>query len=175
MDKPSKPLRPPGLSYAPTVRGWLLLFCLTLFFVNPYFLLQSFSAGFRAADTIKNDYPRVETIAFVNSFLAVALMALSIRAGYRLWVVSSGAVVTAKRFLLILWTTNVVLGLLPFTAGLPRDANLLMLKPFFWGLVKTSAYCGLWWLYLGRSKRVDATYGPHARAAPSQPTAGGRR
>jgi hypothetical protein len=154
-----KPLRAPGLSYAPIVRGWLLIFCLVLLFVIPYLWVQSSSAGFRAADAIKDQYPRVETVAFINSFLGVALIVLSVRAGYRLWVASPGAVITAKRFLLILWTTDLIVSGLPFAAGLPWDIAATMLKPFFLGLANSTFWCGLWWAYLSLSKRVRTTYG----------------
>ena len=87
---------------------------------------------------------------------------LSIRAGYRLWVVSPGAVVTAKRFLVIFWVTSLILALLPFTVGLPATTTSNMQKTSLWSLTRDSAYCVLWWLYLHRSRRVRSLYGSNA-------------
>jgi hypothetical protein len=152
---------PTGSLYFTPARGWLLVFCCVLLFVIPYFLLKSSLTLFHISDAIKTAYPRIENVSLVFSFISVGTLLLSLRAGYRLWVVSSGAVVTAKRFLVIFWATSLILALLPFTVGLPPATTSAMQKTFLWGLARDSAYCGLWWLYLHRSRRVRSLYGSH--------------
>src|SRR5262245_66433675 len=58
----------------------------------------------------------------------------------RLWVVSPGAVVTAKRFLVIFWVTSLILTLLPFTVGLPATTTSIMQKTSLSSLPRDSAY-----------------------------------
>ena len=85
-------------------------------------------------------------------------MILSIRAGIALWTIKQKAVKIAKNYFWIFLAYSVVAIFLPFTAGLPSEANVAMVPEIIKGFLQSLIFFGVWYSYLKVSKRVKATY-----------------
>ena len=144
------------------VKGWLLLFCISLTIFNPLATAISLSTGYNDIQPHIARFPGLWTVLVVDACLSVALMAFSIYAGAVLWGVRPNAVRTAKRWLLWLLGYMVVSAILPFTAGLPPEANEAMIPGTAVGSVRILIYFAIWYSYLNKSKRVKATYAAQA-------------
>jgi hypothetical protein len=137
----SQPPSPDG----PAVRGWLLFLCLAMTVFTPIGLL------FTAA-IIANGNPAI-------ALATLALTALMIVAGVRLWLRKPGApevamVAIGVNALMSVVTTGAI------ASEIPPDAAVgNILGPLIWG--------GIWIRYLQVSKRVKATF-PEAPQAPQQ-------
>ena len=104
------------------VRGWLLLLCILLTLLIPVksicYLVYDYVRFWPHFGT----YPGLITPSIIYTALALGMIGLSIYAGIALWRISSGAVFTAKTFLLVYAGSSLL------------DIILLMLFPTFTGL-----------------------------------------
>lgn len=140
------------------VKGWLLLFCLSLTIFSP---IRTFYYLFTSYDELASLFylfPGVKNLLYIDGTLSIILMIISIRAGIALWSIKPGAVKTAKNYLLFFLGYTVIALFLPFTAGLPAEANEVMIPEMAKGGIKALIYFGIWFWYLNVSTRVAATY-----------------
>ena len=140
------------------VGGWLLLLCLALAIFSPLRTLYNLITSYNETVSLFNLYPGLRNLLYIDGFLSIAIMILSIRAGIALWTIKLNAVKIAKNYLWIFMGYSVVAIFLPFTAGLPSEANDAMIPEVIKSFVQSLIYFGIWYSYLNVSKRVKATY-----------------
>lgn len=138
------------------VMGWLLLLCISLVFVSPFF------QGKIALTALTNLLQRPSSyslealrLGFVL-FLYVGLSVFSFWAGFWLWLEDPRAVALAKVYLVFSATVVILFHLLLFAAGW----NINLARIIFNRLV----YSATWYGYLTFSKRVRNTYYSSYRA-----------
>ncbi len=142
------------------VGGWLLLFCLGLIVFFPLFTLNNLVSSHRTALSLASRYPGLLVVTLVDGALSLAMVAFSIYAGVSLWRIRPGAVRTAEIYLLCYLCYQGIAAVLPYLAGLPSLANRTMSAETAMQAVRALGYVGIWTLYLRKSERVRATYGP---------------
>lgn len=148
---------PPPPAYQ-GVGGWLLLLCLGLTVFSPLLTVAALATSFTASAAAFDRFPGLLVVVVVDTLLSVCLMAFSVYAGTGLWTIRPGAVAMAKRYLLFFLAYSAVAAVLPFLAGLPAKANNAMLASVFKDTGRAIIYFAVWYSYLGKSSRVQATY-----------------
>jgi len=140
------------------VGGWLLLLCFALTINSPLRTLYNLSTSYYETSLYFEEFPGLQNLLYIDGFLSVLLMVFSIRAGIALWSIKPGAVKIAKNYFLIFLGYSVIAVFLPFTAGLPSEANDAMIPEVAKGTIQSLFFFGIWYSYLNVSKRVKATY-----------------
>ena len=127
------------------VRGWLLLFCILLTFITPASIAYQMVVALRLGlnDTV-----------YVLVYLVIGLF--SFIAGLLLWRVRPNAVTTAKIFLLTqaAFAVALYIKVLLNAPVTPDSAEGLVVAI----LARPLLFAALWYAYLTKSKRVQATY-----------------
>jgi hypothetical protein len=141
-----------------SVGGWLLLLCIGLTIGSPLRTLYNLISSYNEIHQLFDIFPGLKNLLYVDGLLSIILMALSIRAGIALWSIKPGAVKIAKNYLLIFLGYSLLSVFLPFTAGLPSEANDVMMAEVVKGLIQSLVFFGVWYSYLNVSERVKATY-----------------
>lgn len=141
------------------VRGWLLLLCLGLTVGAPLFTVVSLVRSYRELSPHLPQFPGLTFLLLIDAVLSLGITAYAIYAGLGLWQIRPGAVATAKRYFLWLLVYHGIAAVLPFTAGLPAEANRAMLQEVGRNILRGVVSVAVWYSYLGRSRRVKATYG----------------
>ena len=127
------------------IRGWLLVFCALLLVWQPVSLSLTISG-------------LVDEVSIRGAGLGIILLArllaagLGIAAGLALFQLKPGAVSIAKASLIFSALIDIVVYATPYSPNNrpPGDATIV--------LVASLAYYAIWFAYLLRSKRVNATY-----------------
>lgn len=140
------------------VGGWLLLLCFALTIGSPLRTSNNIITYNDETSQFFNQYPGLRNVVYIDGFLSLALMVLSIRAGVALWGIKPGAVKIAKEYFIYYLGYSVIAVFLPFTAGLPSEVNDAMIPEVAKGAIQTVFFIGIWYRYLNVSKRVNATY-----------------
>jgi hypothetical protein len=142
------------------VGGWLLLLCFALTISSPLSTLYNLITSYNETSQYFDQFPGLQNLLYIDGFLSVLLMVLSIRAGIALWSIKPGAVKIAENyFLIILGYSVIVIAVFPpFIAGLPSEANDAMIQEVAKGTIQRLFFFGIWYWYLNVSKRVKATY-----------------
>jgi hypothetical protein len=141
-----------------SVGGWLLLLCFALTIGTPLRTLFNLITSYRETSPYFDLFPGLQNLLYIDGFVSIVLIILSIRAGIALIRIKPGAVKTAKNYLLIFLGYSVIAVFLPFTAGLPSEANDAMIPEIAKSAVQSLFFFGIWYWYLNVSKRVEATY-----------------
>ncbi len=140
------------------VGGWLLFFCIGLTILAPLVTLFSMAVSLKQASQYSGQFPGLMSMTVIDTILSVALMAFSIYAGVGLWTLRSGAVQTAKKYLLCYLGYFAIAAFLPFMAGLPSSAVDAMIPEVAKNTVRGIIYFAIWYSYLNKSVRVRGTY-----------------
>jgi len=140
------------------VKGWLLILCIILTIISPLFSIISLISSYNLASTYFYMYPGLRIVTIIDTILSIGLIAFSIYAGISLWKVKSGAVKIAKKYLRTFLGYSIIAIFLPFTAGLPSQANSAMLGAALGIAIRSWIFIAIWYSYLNKSKRVKATY-----------------
>lgn len=141
-----------------SVGGWLLLLCIGLTIGSPLRTFYNLITSYNEISQLFDLFPGLKNLLYVDGLLSTLLMVLSIRAGSALWNIKPGAVKIAKNYLLTFLGYSLVSVFLPFTAGLPSEANDVMVQEVVKGLIQSLLFFGIWYSYLSVSERVKATY-----------------
>ncbi len=152
------PPLPPKASGRPEykgVGGWLLFFCLSLVVFNPLMTLGNLASGYIQAAQYFDRAPILRVIAVNDALLSIGLIGFGIYAGVGLWRIRSGAVSTAKRYLLCSLGYCAFTASVPFMVGSPSAADHIAIIP---NITRGVGYFAIWYLYLSESRRVKATY-----------------
>jgi hypothetical protein len=140
------------------VRGWLFLLCLNLTVLDPLAILSTL---FAAANGLKPDferYPALFRLILISGVCRLGLAVFSVYSGIALWRVMPGAVSIARKYLKAVFAYSAFALFLPGLVGLPEDLYREMAGPDLMSSLLTLAYAAAWYIYLRRSKRVEATY-----------------
>jgi len=140
------------------IGGWLFLLCFGLIIGTPLRTLYVLLTSYKATSIYFIQFPGLQYMVYIDSFLSVIVVILSVRAGIALWSIKRGAVNIAKKYLYVFLGYSVIATILPFTAGLPSEANDAMIPEVAKGLFQALCFFGIWFWYLNVSKRVKATY-----------------
>jgi uncharacterized protein DUF2569 len=140
------------------VRGWLLFFCLSLTVFSPLLTVVNLVSAYGQTSPLFDRFPGLQVVTLLDALLSFGLMAFSIHAGISLWRRQPGAVRTAKRYLVTLLAYTAISCVLPFLAGLPREAHATMLAEVAKGLARSLVFVGIWYSYLNKSRRVRNTF-----------------
>lgn len=140
------------------VQGWLLLFCLVLIIGTPLGTLYNLTTSYKDSAEYFTMFSGLERMFYIDGFVSLLLIILSIRAGIALWTRKVGAVRTAKNYLLIFLIYSGLAIVLPFTVGLPEEINEFMIPGIIKSTLQSLVFFGVWYWYLSVSKRVKATY-----------------
>jgi hypothetical protein len=139
------------------VRGWLLLFCLSMT-VRPLIMVYTLAVQIPAFATQADP----KAILLLYYCLSIAIVCFGLYSALLLWTVNHRAPTVAKVYLfafLIYWTLVAL-----FTFLLPPGEQTTRLAAFFRILQKQLLaavfYSLLWLTYLYRSERVANTYAP---------------
>jgi hypothetical protein len=144
------------------VGGWLLLFCVTLTLLMPAATIIATWIGWPEAEALA-EWPGLTRALWVNLAGEVLIHLYAISTGSLLWREAPGSLARARRFLLALLGWRVAAPfLLAGLAQLPDPGAEAMLAEGLKDSARTAAFVLVWWLYLRRSKRVAATFGPAA-------------
>jgi hypothetical protein len=146
------------LEHYKSVGGWLLLLCFALAIGSPLRTLYNLITSYNETSQYFDQFPGLQNLLYIDGFLSVLLMGLSIRAGIALWNIKHGAVKIAKNYFLIFLGYSFIAVFLPFIAGLPSEANDAMIPEVAKGAIQSLFFFGIWYWYLNVSKRVKATY-----------------
>ncbi len=140
------------------VRGWLLLLCLNLAVFDPSAVLVNLFMATNSTGSDFENHPELFRLTLIGGVPRIALMVFSLYAGLCLWKMVPGAVAVARRYLVCLFFFTVFSLFLPNIVGVtdklyPGFSTINNLN-----VVVTMAHVAAWYLYLGMSKRVRATY-----------------
>jgi hypothetical protein len=145
-------------SYYEGVDGWLLLLCVSLTVLGPLGALWSVWRGYRESAPYFAEFPGWATVFFIDAGLMLALTGFGVFAGLGLWGLWPNAVRTAKVCLLCIIGYSGLAALLPLFSDLPADASQKAAVGALTGSLRPIAIAVAWYVYLGRSRRVQATY-----------------
>ena len=140
------------------VDGWLLLLCVSLTILGPLGTLVGLGRSYGEAAQYFDEFPRWAIVFAIDSVLTLVLVGFGIRAGLGLWRVRPNAVPTAKLYLMCSVVYSGVAAILPSFTDLPSEVSREM---FYDGLkqgLKLTIVAVIWYVYLSRSRRVQATY-----------------
>jgi hypothetical protein len=140
------------------VGGWLLLLCFALTIGSPLRTLYNLMNSYNESSQYFQQFPRLQYLLYVDGFLGLFLMVLSIRAGSALWNVKPGAVKIAKNYFMFFLGYSIFAVFAPFTVGFPSEVNDALIPEVAGGAMQSLFYFGIWYMYLNQSKRVKATY-----------------
>lgn len=140
------------------VRGWLLFFCVNLTVLGPLLTTVSVASGFAASREYFKDYPGFLAMMIIDAILGLGITGYGLFAGIQLWRIRPGAVLTAKRYLYCALICNAVEIGFPWMTGLPAEEIRAMVTANGRNAVRALIPFAIWYSYLKRSKRVQATY-----------------
>jgi hypothetical protein len=103
--------------------------------------------------------PALFKLVLISGICNICLFVYSMYAGVSLWKVVPNAVLSAKRYLVVLFHYSFFSIFLPQLVGLSEktQTEIYRVNPILNLLVMLEAF--LWYLYLRKSKRVKETYG----------------
>lgn len=150
------------------VKGWLKLFALILTVFSPLLSIISIAWDIAIISQIIKRFTDYSYLMFLDIITIIVLTVLGVRAGYKLFTISTDAIINAKNYLKIKVIATVSISLIlialstslkgsgwPGTPKMFVDANsVLSIISIVNGLI----YFAIWYNYLKKSKRVKATY-----------------
>jgi len=151
----------PAAVTGPALRGvgwWLLFLCISLTILNP--LMTAFNLISAIAQTARyfRMFPGLLILSIADVGVSCAIAAFSIYAGVVLWRVGPNAVKVAKTYLIVAAVYAVVAPFSALLAGLPAASNGAIISAAIVAVGRGLIYVAIWYAYLMRSKRVQATY-----------------
>jgi hypothetical protein len=158
IDPSDHPPPPPPDSPYKGYGGWLSFFGVVQLFVAPVLTLVVLGLGAAAISETSRRYPGFIGIYFFGALGSIAIVGFGIYAAVELRGIRSGAVRTAKRYLLAALGWSVLSFVLPYVADIPDSAREAMFFENIKGFLKTVIPFAIWFSYFSVSKRVKATY-----------------
>lgn len=141
------------------VKGWLLFLCIWLTVLMPLFALGQLYLEWIEAEPYFEQIPSLKSVVVLEIFGLIGLHAFGIYAGFALWSVKLHAVNIAKSFFLTLLAYAFVS---PFVfagvSGLPSEVVSAIKTEGIGQAIKAIMAFAVWFTYLYKSKRVQATY-----------------
>ena len=141
------------------VKGWLLLFCVSLVVLSPAVTIYAIASAYGVVSWDFDFYRGLLVVFVIDTVVSLGLMAFSIYAGIALWKIRPGAVRLAAILLRLFFLYSIVGVFLAFVAGGPSGTRQAMGEAAMMGFFRTAISVGIWYQYLKKSKRVKATFG----------------
>jgi hypothetical protein len=147
------------------VKGWLLFLCVNMAILSPMTGLLSLTAVTDELKPYFDQDPALFKLVLIEGICNICLLIYGMYAGVSLWKVTSNAVMSTKRYLIVLFHYSFFSIFLPQLVGLSEktQTEIYKVNPIYNLLVMLEAF--IWYLYVRRSKRVKATYGESGSAA----------
>jgi len=139
------------------VRGWLVLFIVSLTFLGPLRLLSDIQKESEYLARYFERAPRLPTIVLISNIIMACVIVFSFYTGVSLLKKWRKAVRVAKMFLVSSFIIFIILPFLPLTVDIPESLRDQILDQA-WYLPIQLIYPLVWYAYLTYSKRVAATY-----------------
>ena len=143
------------------VGGWLLFFCLSLTVFAPMLILAELGRSFEEMRRYSASIAGFESFHQALIVMSLMLALASVWVGVTVWRQRLGAHILASHFLL---TTFGLACVAPFAiflfVNVPSDNVGAVIAGAVPDILKSAFSTLIWYLYLKRSKRVVATFGP---------------
>jgi len=140
------------------VKGWLLLLCLSLTFLDPLSMLFNLFVLSNLTRPYFETYKGLFNLILVNGIFTIGLVVFSIYAGVSLWRLTAHAVHTAKRYFMSIFFYSILTIFLPDIFGVSENIYKKFGGNNMLNSIITMCYATLWYIYLTKSKRVRYTY-----------------
>jgi len=140
------------------VKGWLLLFCLSLTIFIPLSTIFYLISSYNEKSILFEKAPGLKIIQSIEITGESFILIIGLIAGIKLWKINKHAVRFAKGFLLVSLFYSAISISFPYIIDLPENIRSFLVKSFFIGLVTSIPYFIIWFWYLTVSKRVKNTY-----------------
>lgn len=141
------------------VKGWLLLFCISLTILSP---LKSISNAIAFVSVMKYYFgadPLADALLFIETLMYVGLSVMAAYAGYSMWSVKPNALKLAKSYLYVMLSMPLLIG---FIDGLLVRTLYIdeigLLEEVAKSFLATAFAVAVWLAYLSKSVRVQNTY-----------------
>lgn len=144
------------------VGGWLLFLILSLSIFSPLVTLYNLVTGYEQSSRYFDRLPALLTIERIDILLSTVLMCLSIYAGILLWTIRPNAVKVAKSVLLLFIAYCVVIAIVVTVSGLPAQVAGFLVGYMVPVFIQKVIFVVVWFSYLHKSRRVQATYSVNA-------------
>ena len=141
------------------VKGWLLLFCVSLTVLDPLATLLNVLAVTSAAKPQFEENQGLFRLVLIGGISVIALRVYGIYTGIALWKVVPNALAIVRKYLFVVFLYSVFTVFLPKLAGVPEETYQETSHVSLVNACLTVLYVMLWYLYLNKSRRVKATYG----------------
>lgn len=138
------------------VRGWLLLLCISLTILDPAAIVLGVFGALSLADFER--HPEMQRFLIISGGCRLALAAFSIYSGTALWKLQPDAPSSAKRYFQAVSIYSAFALLLPGIVGLPDELHREMAGASLVSSMVTLCYAAAWYVYLVKSRRVNATF-----------------
>jgi hypothetical protein len=152
-------------SHLKGVKGWLLLLSICLTFLDPFSILLNLIFITNVLKPQLDKQPELLRLLLVNGTCSIGLAVFSVYAGISLWRILPGAVAAAKKYFIAIASYSVISTFIPRLVGVSEQAIRESSGSNLINSLLTLAYATAWYLYLGKSKRVRATYQPSPQRA----------
>jgi RNA polymerase subunit RPABC4/transcription elongation factor Spt4 len=145
------------------VKGWLLLFCISLIFIDPIISLPLIILYVINTNNPLNYYPLLHIILNIDVILNVLILLLGIYVGITIWILRPNAIRYANLFLNAYLGYTILSFLIFFTVVPSYDidynsATVGFFSDTFRGTIYSIGYVIIWKLYLKKSERVKNTF-----------------
>jgi hypothetical protein len=142
------------------IRGWLLLLCVNLTILDPAAMLLNIFVVTNVAKPQFDVHPELMRLLLINGACSICLAVFSVYAGLSLWKALPSGVRLARRYLVTACLYSLFSLALPSLAGIPAELRGQVAAGNLFNSLVTILYLAGWYLYIRRSRRVRATYGP---------------
>ena len=133
------------------VKGWLLFFCVILTIINPLATVGVYLLNF-------SGFSALHFFGIIDKFWITLITLFGMYAGISLWAVRPKAVTLTKAYLVTMAAYALYIAGYKFYILIPsgRDSNGVIQSVM--ALFRMLIWVGIWYSYLTKSKRVNATY-----------------
>ena len=142
------------------IGGWLALLIFGLGFLGPIAAFKNYESTEQNMAPLYSKVPRLQLAVYVYDYLLLAYGLVSIyTAYYLLYGKNKGVAATARYNLVVMGFLSVTACFsVPVIILLPLNTNDPLWRYCIKGAIQAILVCGVWYVYLARSKRVKETY-----------------
>lgn len=141
------------------VKGWLLLFCISLLIYQPLTVIRElFSLQSETLLLMKYYIPVQLIVLVIVYFLLIFVASFGVYSSILLLKIKTNAISTVKKYLRISLMVSIVTSVLVIAAFLIYNPIDMLTIEYFEDIISGIIYYGIWSSYFKKSKRVAATY-----------------
>lgn len=147
------------------VRGWLLWLCLGLTVFGPVLISGEIINSYKeiGANNMQSRFPDFVLVVTVLNWLKIALVGFGIFTGISLFAIWPNAIRLAKEYILTTVGFSVLEVFVYSITDLPDAIKAELAYQHKSRLLPALLWAVVWYLYLSKSKRIKATYGPQQK------------